>query len=49
MWRNSLAQVANAIAFQIATKQAGTWGSPPGLSKDAAQRSRSHIRRLNGI
>jgi hypothetical protein len=32
MWRYSLAQVANAIAFQIATKQAGTWGSPAGLS-----------------
>jgi hypothetical protein len=28
-----LAHLANAIAFQIATKQAGTWGSPAGLSK----------------
>lgn len=32
MWRYSLAHLANAIAFQIATKQAGTWGSPAGLS-----------------
>jgi len=48
----SLAQVANAIAFQIATKQAGIWSSPAGLSKmqlNAAAVNFSHVHRFGCV